>query len=158
MKICIDFDATLVDASHPYSDLKTPLKFLPGAKEGVLALKAAGHLLILWSGRANKALLYDPKLDPLVRAGKKKAPTPEQWESSYKINWERYKQMLVFVEKELPGVFDAIDDGACGKVSADMYLDDRAMRFGFNPTLHLTWDFIRVMYGHTQKTLALKQE
>ena len=42
----------------------------------------------------------------------------------------RYDQMVAFVGRELPGVFDAIDDGAGGKPNVDLFIDDKCLRFG----------------------------
>ena len=38
MLIAVDFDGTIVRDDRPYEDTATPLAFLPGAKEGLLAL------------------------------------------------------------------------------------------------------------------------
>lgn len=107
--------------------MTTPLRFLPGARDALLSLKRAGHVLVLWSGRAaNRSLLYNPELCPLVRAGLRQPP--KDWMRSRDVNEARRQQMLAFVAGELPGVFDVIDDGACGKISADLFIDDRALR------------------------------
>ena len=42
MRVGIDFDGTVVSQDRPYADVVSPLEFVPGAKEGLLALKAAG--------------------------------------------------------------------------------------------------------------------
>lgn len=109
--------------------MKTPLRFMPGAQAGLAALKRAGHVLVLYSGRANRALRIDPALDPLVRVGVKKIRR-EWWEANQPINEARYQQMLSFVAEHLSGVFDAVDDGQQGKPSADLYIDDKALRLG----------------------------
>jgi hypothetical protein len=139
--ILVDFDNTLVEQSGDYEDVTTPLRFLPGAKEGLLALKRAGHTLVLWSGRASPALREDPKLDPLVRAGKRRFREGQQ-----ELNEARYQQMLDFVEAELPDVFSAIDDGKAGKIAGDLYLDDRCQRVG-RGQLALGWPQIGRIWG-----------
>jgi len=145
MKIAIDFDGTIVRQDHPYNDVTMPLEFMSGAKDGLYALKRAGHTLILWSGRANKALLENPMLDPLARAGACKIDM-QRWEESKRVNQARFHQMVDFVEKELPGIFDAIDDGAAGKLSVDLFIDDRAIRFGKGPR-SIIWPGIVYLYG-----------
>jgi len=124
--IAVDFDGTVVKQEHAYDDLATPLEFMDGAREALYSLKRAGHLLLLWSARASRALLYDPNLNPLVRAGAVPSDR-KRWLESKALNWARYHQMVEFVNRELPGVFDAIDDGLAGKPQADLFIDDRAL-------------------------------
>jgi hypothetical protein len=143
MIFCLDFDGTLVEQG-PY-DATTPLVLLPGAREALLSLKAADHLLVLWSARANLALREDPMLDPLVRAGAKRL-NRAQWERSKEVHRARYQQMITFVDAELPGIFDAIDDGRAGKLEADLYVDNRALRYGFGLDA-VGWSAIAARYG-----------
>lgn len=124
----IDFDGTVVQQDHSYDDLGSPLILLPGAKDGLRSLKRAGHVLLLWSARANRALLYDPDLDPLVRAGVRKVHRAA-WEKAQPLHWRRYEQMVEFVRENLPGYFDAVDDGLAGKPVVDFFVDDRAIQF-----------------------------
>ena len=149
MRVGIDFDGTVVSQDRPYADVVSPLEFVPGAKEGLLALKAAGHLLLLWSGRASRALLVDPELDPFVRAGVVQVDR-RAWQESRWLHQSRYDQMIEFVERELPGVFDAIDDGLAGKFSFDLVIDDKAMSFR-GPA---TWARIARQYGETEPLFA----
>jgi len=124
----VDFDGTIVSMDRRYDDVTSPLRFLPGARAGLLALRRAGHHLLLWSARASPALLDSPELDPLVRAG---VTSRGAWEKMLAVNRARHRQMLEFVERELPGVFAAVDDGRGGKpVNVDVFLDDRAVRLG----------------------------
>lgn len=127
MIVVVDFDGTVVEADA------SPPRLLSGAREGLLALRRAGHVLLLCSARANRASLEDPRLDPLVRAGVRRAPTPSAWERERAWSLARYREMCAFVSRELPGVFHAIDDGMQGKPIADLYLDDRALRMGPGP-------------------------
>lgn len=145
VRIAIDFDGTLVSQDRPYNDLVTPLEFIPGAKEGLLALRAAGHFLLLWSGRASRALLYDPTLDPFVRAGAVDV-NRAAWLESRHLHMQRYHQMLDFVERMLPGVFDTIDDGLGGKPSCDLFIDDKACAMR-GPA---TWARIARQYGEPE--------
>lgn len=138
MLIAVDFDGTIVDDKHAYSDLTTPLRFLPRAKESLLALKAAGNVLILYSGRANPWLLRNPEMDPLVLAGLRKAIDNPR---SLELNRARYRQMLAFVKLELPGVFSLVWEHQ-GKPSADAFIDDRSAPFREGG-----WSVIAAMYG-----------
>jgi hypothetical protein len=123
--IGLDFDGTIVTQERPYEDVTSPLEFVEGAREGLLALKAAGHVLMLWSARASRALLLDPSLDPLVRCGAKEV-NRAAWEQSRHVHRARYDQMIDFVERELPGVFACIDDGLGGKPLVDLFIEDKA--------------------------------
>lgn len=146
MIIAVDFDDTIVSqAGRAYDDVETPLEFMPGALEGLRALKRAGHRLIVFSGRASRALRVNPMLDPLAKAGVKSVNL-ERWEKSQPINEARYRQMLDFIAEHLAEVIDAVDDGTCGKVSADLYIDDKALRFGA-PPLAAQWEVVASMWG-----------
>lgn len=148
MLLAIDFDNVVVNSKRrAFADVSTPLEFVVGAREGLLALKRAGHKLLLYSARSNRALLYTPEWDPLVRAGVKR-PHEATWAQSREIHWARYRQMLAFVSAELPGVFDAIDDGLQGKPLADVFIDDRALSFG-DGVDRIGWTQIAHLYGAT---------
>ena len=143
MVICVDFDNTIVKEEHRYDDLDTPLQFVDGAREGLLSLKRAGHILVLYSGRANKALLCDPSWNPLVKLDR---IDPQKLAVSLRVNQRRYLQMRQFVARELPGVFSVLDAGAQGKPSADLYIDDKAVRLG--PDIGgLSWAEVSQIYG-----------
>ena len=129
MLIAVDFDGVVVRTNRSFADTTTPLQMMPGAKDGLLALKKAGHTLLLYSARANRALLFTPEWDPLVRAGVRR-PHEVAWAAGKELHWARYRQMLAFCETELAGVFDAIDDGLQGKPLADLFIDDRSREFG----------------------------
>jgi hypothetical protein len=144
--ICVDFDDTIVSqAGRAYEDADSPLRFMPGAKEGLRALKHAGHMLILFSGRANRAILDDPNLDPLVRAGVKRIDH-DRWARMRFINEARFSQMVKFVNDELPGMFVSVDDGRQGKPNCDLIIDDKALRFGPG-MLGASWPQIAGMWG-----------
>lgn len=145
MIIAIDFDDTVVEQDHPYEDLEAPLRLKPGAADGLRALKHAGHTLLLWSARANRALREDPEFNPLVRAGLTRIDRA-RWERMRPVNIARYNQMVAFVEVELPRIFDAVDDGVQGKPCVDLFIDDRAMRYGAG-ALGMTWRQIAHTYG-----------
>lgn len=145
MFFAIDFDGTVVEQSRPYDDLTTPLRFMPGAKEALLSLKRAGHKLLLWSARSSRALLEDPMLDPLVRTGARRVDV-DSWRERRALHTARYFEMLDFVERELPGVFDAVDDGAGGKPHVDFFVDDRAMKLGRGLN-GFDWPTIAQIYG-----------
>jgi hypothetical protein len=92
-------------------------------------MKAAGHIVLLYSARANRALRVDPMLDPLVRAGVVRLDR-KAWEAEQSLHEARYQQMVQFAATQLKGLIDAVDDGEQGKPAADLYIDDRALRFG----------------------------
>lgn len=129
MLVALDFDGVIVRKDRPFADVTTPLQFMPYAREGITSLKNAGHTLLLYSARANRALLFSPEWDPLVRAGVKR-PNEMTWAHSRSLYWARYHQMIKFVETELAGLIDAVDDGLQGKPLADLFVDDRAVEFG----------------------------
>lgn len=146
MLIAVDFDGCIVDMSgRAYDDVTTPLKFMPGAKRALLSLRRAGHILILFSARANRSLRIDPQMDPMVRAGIRRVHR-QAWEEDRALNEARYQQMIRFVEAELAGVFAVIDDGMQGKPCADLFVDDRALRYGHGVT-GLNWNDISHIYG-----------
>lgn len=141
MLIAVDFDGVVVSVKgRSFSDTTSPLSFMPGAKEGLIALKRAGHTLLLYSARANRSLLFTSEWDPLVRAGAKR-PSQPAWTAAKGVYWARYHQMLNFCATELPGVFDAIDDGLQGKPLADLFIDDRAL------SMDAGWPHITLIYG-----------
>ena len=78
MIIAVDFDGVIVNQDRAYDDLESPLQFNPGAREALLELKAAGHLLILWRGGWSSACRVTPLLYPPWKAGKKNS----NWEWS----------------------------------------------------------------------------
>jgi hypothetical protein len=145
MLIAVDFDGTIVSADRPYADVTTPLVLLPGAKEGLQALKRADHTLMLWSARTNRSLLYTPDWDPMVRKGLRKPHLPK-WAGTRALNWARYFQMLSFIDTALPGIFDVVDDGLQGKPLADLFIDDRSLRYGFGADA-VGWSGIALLYG-----------
>lgn len=141
MVIAIDFDGTIVSDDRRFDDVWSPFKLKPGVKEALLSLKRAGHVLVLWSARNNRARQYLPEFDPLVRAGK---AVEVDSDASRKLHADRWRQMLTFIAAEFPGVFDAIDDGRQGKIHADIVIDDRAVRLGPGGE---TWQSIASIYG-----------
>ncbi len=146
MIFAVDFDGTVVrQQGRRYDDLDTPLEFMPGAERALKALKAAGHVLLLWSARASRSLLYDPMLDSLVRAGVRPLDV-ERWRKSQPIHLARYRQMLTFATERLAGIFDAVDDGAAGKPIVDCIIDNIALRLG-DGMGGVGWYVIQEMYG-----------
>jgi hypothetical protein len=143
MDIAIDFDRTLV-LETPYEST-APLQLVDGARFALQSLRAADHVLLLWSARANLALLEDPMLDPLVRAGVRRVNL-RQWKLKQPVHQRRYQQMLDFVKAELTDLFHAIDDGKAGKPQVDLFIDDRALRLGHGLS-SVTWFDIARSYG-----------
>ncbi len=146
MNIAIDFDGCVVSEDMPIDDLLDKPRLLPGAKEALLSLKKAGHILILWSGRASRAVLYGPEFDPLVRAGVRRA-NERAWERQKEMHHARYLQMIAICNDELPGVFDVVDDGSAGKIpEIDLFIDNHALRLGAGP-FGASWEDVAAMYG-----------
>lgn len=141
MIICVDFDGTVVNQVQ-VDDLDTPLTFIEGAREALAKLKEAGHVLFLWSARSNLALREDWRLNPLWVTGA--VPVDLTWWKKHKPLAEaRYQQMVKFVEAELPGIFDAVDDGRQGKPAvADLFVDDRTLGWAYTG-----WDDVVELYG-----------
>lgn len=143
MIIAVDFDSTLVDEwGRKFSDVTSPFKLMGGARKALEAMKRAGHVVVVASGRANRALRVDPNLDPLVRAGIVKVDR-KAWEAEQPLHEARYQQMVAFCATTLKGLVDAVDDGEQGKVLADVYIDDRALRFGGGVDGHNWFDIAR---------------
>lgn len=140
MIFAVDFDGTIV-RRQAFDDPTWPT-LIPGAREALLALKRAGHILLLWSARNNRSLMYRPDFDALVRAG---VVGDASTDETRQLHADRWRQMVAFVEQELPGIFDAIDDGRTGKVEVDAYIDDRAIAFGGGNGA--TWADISRVYG-----------
>lgn len=139
MIFAIDFDGVIVPDGYPL-DAKN-LVLLPGVKNGLLKLKKAGHILLLYSARSNKAAMINSEFDPLVRAGKVQPAS----DKTRNITANKYREMVIFIEEKLPDIFDAIDDGRQGKPYADVYIDNKAIRFG--GSFGLKWDQIADIYG-----------
>lgn len=143
MIVCIDFDSCLVDGwGRRFDDVTSPFKLMGGARNALVAMKAAGHIVLVFSARANRALWDDPMLDPLVRVGAVKVDIG-QWEKERPLHAARYLQMVQFCETSLKGLVDAVDDGRQGKPAADLYIDDRALRFGGGVDGHSWFDVAR---------------
>ena len=140
MIMAIDFDGSIVREDRAYNDLTSPLKFVRGAGDALYALKSAGHVLLLWSARANRALRENPYLDPLVRGGVR-GVNAREWMAAQPLHEARYQEMIQFVKKELPGVFDAIDDGVQGKPDVDLFIDDKMLA-------RIDWPAIRSTYAN----------
>lgn len=147
MKICITFDGTVVEQDgRRHGDTEAPLRLRVGAKAALKSLRAAGHLLVLSSTRANLSLRVDPMLDPLVSSGT--VPFDRgQWQQSKSINEARYQAMRRFVEEQLAGIFHAIDDGRQGRIAADLYIDGKSVRLGHGGVGAQTWEDVAATWG-----------
>lgn len=143
MIIGIDFDNTIVEQKSAYEDYTTPLVFMQDAKAAVLALKKAGHTLVLWSARASPNLIDHPAASGVILDPEFKRPSMSTFAARLKVNRGRYEQMLSFVRKEFPGVFSMVTSD---KHAIQVFIDDKAMRLGPGPS-GLTWKEIAHMYG-----------
>ena len=143
MIIAIDFDSTLVDGwGRKFSDTTSPFKLMGGARKALQSMKQAGHVVLVFSARANRALREDPMLDPLARVGAVKVDIV-QWTKEQPLHEARYRQLVQFCETSLRGLVDAVDDGRQGKPAADLFIDDRALRFGGGVDGHSWFDVAR---------------
>lgn len=143
MILAVDFDGTLV-RPVPFDAIDVPLELLTGAREALEAFKRAGHVVLVYSSRANASLRLDGMLDPLVRAGV--VPFDEAtWEEEQPLHQARFEQMVDFCSKELLGLVDAVDDGVQGKPVADLFIDNRAVRFDGDPDSD--WTGLAARYG-----------
>ncbi len=116
MIIAVDFDDCVAYRAGP------DLLLVRGAKEALRSLKQAGHVLLLWSDRTNRARHGDATLDPLVRSG----DTQDAQTMETRAAWaEADLEMRSFVDEQLPGIFDAVDDGQQGAPCVDLYLGGR---------------------------------
>lgn len=150
MILAIDFDNTIVSQDRAYNDLDTPLEFMPGAKEALESLRNAGHTVVVYSARANRALREDWQLNPLWRDGKVPFDLA-WWERNRELNEARWHQMLEFLLVHLPWV--SVDDGKQGKPSADLYIDDKALKLGRGADA-LDWFEIAETFGEAEGTWA----
>lgn len=137
----VDFDGTVARQTGQTGGFK----LRPGAADALRSLKNAGHVLLLFSARANRALREDPMLDPLVRSGVRRI-NREQWEKEQPLHQKRYAQMIEFVEKTLPDVFSAIDDGMQGKPVVDLFIDDKVLNLEADRQFS-SWRQIADLYG-----------
>jgi hypothetical protein len=107
LTVCVDFDGTLCDSAYPNIG---PLK--EGAKEALQTFRNLGCRIIISSCRSCH-WHYD------VYGGDPGQPVFER---------TRMKEMIAFLDTfQIP--YDIIDDGSLGKVVADYYIDDKAIRF-----------------------------
>ena len=148
MRIVCDFDGSVI-TEQPW-DSDTPLVFMTDAMESLLALKRAGHTLILFSSRANRANREDWKLNPEnVAKDAEGRFNVSRWYVQRQIHERRYQQMLDFVATELPGVFAYIDDGQQGKPDADLFIDDRGVRL-YADALGTSWPNLVRLLGEVE--------
>lgn len=141
MIICVDFDGTVVEPVKSHGNPDEVLVLRRGAERALRSLKEAGHKLVLSSARSNAAHRINWRLNPLW-AEKTVAFDVGRWEKNREY-WEAAHELMVrFVEANLPGVFDAVDEGLQGKVVADVYLDDRGFRMG-----RKSWGEVEMLYG-----------
>ena len=102
MRICIDLDGVICgfkQDGQTYADVVP----VPGAVEGIKALKEAGHHIIIYTARHMKTCKGNPSL-VIARVGK------------ITLNW--------LADQDVP-----YDEIIFGKPWADIYIDDNALRF-----------------------------
>lgn len=137
MIVCVEFDGALVvKGAQAYGDVVTPFTPIKGALQGALGLKAAGHEMLLYSARANRAARFAPWLDPLAPEELDELPNGgpdytaiEARQRVCEVERQRFEHMVRWVMATLPNVF-VIDDGAQGKPFADLYIEPNGVRLG----------------------------
>ncbi len=102
MRICVDIDGVVSRLREPNQDY-ADLEPMPGVKEKLQALRAAGHYIILFTARHMKTCQGNVGL-VIARKG----ATTLNWLAKHEIEY---------------------DEIYFGKPHADIYLDDNAMRF-----------------------------
>jgi hypothetical protein len=111
----VDFDGTIVRVGGP------PFAYVPGAREALARLKAAGHQIILHSARCttmDPGPVVDEEVATFYRTGEVNPRISDQW--------RRFVEMRGFLQSEgLWRLFDEVWQ-APGKPPADVYIDDRA--------------------------------
>lgn len=143
MIIALEFDGVIVrEDDHDFDDTDTPLTLMPGALVGLRSLRSAGHVLLLYSERANRALRENPALDPLVVRGIRRVD-PVVWAQEQPVYQARYEQMVSFASGQLRGLFQGVDDGSQGKPVVDLFIDRRV--FGYRSTDG--WMKLKSLYG-----------
>jgi hypothetical protein len=108
MRIAVDFDGVIIKAKKDYSyeDRKEFIP-IPGAIESLEKLIRLGHQIIIWSSRA--AHCYGDDAQSMLQI-------------------KLWNNMLDYIKSnKVP--YSEVDSGECGKIMADMYIDDRAVRF-----------------------------
>jgi hypothetical protein len=113
----VDFDGTLVEEGV------RPLRWRAGAREALLSLKAAGHQLVLHTGRATPRHELGPGPAAQLEAEEfwRVGLVPRDVED----HWARFGEMQAFLVAEgCWDLFDAVWQSA-GKPPCDTFIDDR---------------------------------
>lgn len=106
-RIAIDFDGTIADTDFP-----TIKGIKPGAREALALFRTLGFQVVVWSCRTCH-------WDYEVYGGTRDQPTLER---------DRVKDMIACLDAH--GIeYDEVDDGSKGKPGADLYIDDKGLRF-----------------------------
>lgn len=118
--VAIDFDGTLCDHEYPAIG-----KIKPGAREALEAIRKSGYRIIIWSCRTCNWATDVFGVD----------------ENSSTLERKHVQAMIAWLkDNQIP--YDEIDDGTKGKPMADIYIDDKAIRFRDN------WDEIKSAFEH----------
>lgn len=108
--IGVDFDGTLCDFAYP--GIGAPK---PGAKEALARFRKLGYRVVIWTCRTC-SYHFD------IFGGDPAQPTMER---THVIEMKAWLDHHGFE-------YDEIDDGSRGKLHADFYVDDKAIRFENN--------------------------
>ena len=109
LRLCVDFDGTIVD--HEFPEIGA-LK--PGVRTALRRFRQLGHYIVISSCRTCR---WDEE-------------TFGSWDCPI-LERPKVREMIEFLDREkIP--YDEIDDGTKGKVLADLYIDDKGLRFQDN--------------------------
>ncbi len=133
MIISIDFDEVLA--------IRHEGTLFPraGAKATLESFERAGHTVLLFSPRTNRARQHLAEFDPLVRLG----ATNDAQDAESRVGWARLDaEMRAFVAREFPGLIDAIDDGHQGAPCVDLHIGRRVVSIA-----DVSWAELANLYG-----------
>lgn len=115
--ICIDFDGTIVDHEFPWIG-----KLKPGVREALQLFRALGYRILISSCRTSN--WHKEEFGHVDEGPAMQRPI--------------VKDMIEALNKaDIP--YDVVDDGSKGKPFADLYIDDKGLRFQDNWAQIAAW-------------------
>lgn len=147
MILAIEFEGAIVAITHKWSpQLKEDFLLLPGVKNSLECLRQAKHTLILYSSRACISIKYSDILTSPTGTSQAAVLNKNIYAGMQSLYKERFDNMVEFIEKHLPGLFDVIDDGNYNKNTADIIIDNRLLCAG-GRSVNDGWGFVTATYG-----------
>jgi hydroxymethylpyrimidine pyrophosphatase-like HAD family hydrolase len=117
--IAVDFDGTIADFKFPaIGDPK------PGAREALEAFRAMGYRIMIYTCRTSR---YYPEI----------FATSDDYNENVMGRTTVVAMKNWLDEHQIP--YDDIDDGSLGKPLANVYIDDKGLRFSDNWEEIQTW-------------------